>query len=180
MRIAIFSSWLPEMSNEHKILAQKIGEYLFEKGITVVTGGCTGIPSVVIEKAHELGGNTVGYFPNSGDFDHCIIDGNHKLEFYTEKCFVKGFTARSLEMIKNVDAAIVLNGRIGTLSEFGIAVEEGLPLGVIEGTGGVTDELQRLTKLVKKEFPNNDIIFDKDYKKVIDFLINHIKNKKQD
>jgi uncharacterized protein (TIGR00725 family) len=171
MKIGIFSSWKKEVTPEHKQIAYEISSYLIEKGITVVTGGCTGIPALCVEKAYECGGKTIGYFPNTGEHDHYTIDGNHAPEFYTERHFVQGFTARSLEMIKNVDAAIVLNGRIGTLSEFGIAVEEGLPLAVIEGTGGVTDELQRLTTLVHKEFPNNEVIFEKDYKKAIDILI---------
>jgi uncharacterized protein (TIGR00725 family) len=171
MKIAIFSSWKKEVPEKYRIITENIAQYLVSKGVTVVTGGCTGIPSVVIEKAYELGGTTIGYFPNTGEHDHFTIEGNHDPKFYNERYFVRGFTARSLAMIKNVDGAIVLNGRIGTLSEFGIAVEEGLPLAVIEGTGGVTDELQRLTKLVHKEFPNNEVIFEKDYKKAIDSLI---------
>jgi len=179
MKIALFSSWKKEVTEEHNILAQEIAIYLVDKGITVVTGGCIGIPAVCIEKAHALGGETVGYFPNTGEHDHYAIEGNHDARFYSKKHFVQGFTARSLEMIKNVDAAIVLNGRIGTLSEFGIAVEEGLPLAVIEGTGGITDELQRLTKLVQKEFPENQVIFEKDYKKAINQLIFNYKKSRR-
>lgn len=175
MKIAIFSSWRPEVEEENKILAQNIAKYLVSKDITLVTGGCTGIPAICIEEAYKLGGKTIGYFPSNGELNQNSIPGNHSLDFYSEINFAQGFTARSLEMIKNVDAAIVLNGRIGTLSEFGIAIEEGLPLLVLEGTGGITDELQNLTKLVKKEFPNNEVVFKTDYKKGIDLLI---KNKK--
>lgn len=181
MKIAIFSSWLPQISQENRSLAEKIGKYLAEKDIIVVTGGCSGIPAVCIESAHEHGAKTMGYFPHKDHddyYDRQHEENTHDIKFYSTAHFVHGFTARSLEMIKNVDAAIVLNGRIGTLSEFGIAIEEGLPLGVIEGTGGVTDELQRLTKIVKKEFPNNEVVFGTDYKQLIDSLIeNH--NSKQ-
>jgi len=175
MKIAVFSSWFPEVSKENRELAEKIGIYLTQKGVTVVTGGCIGIPSIVIESAHAHGGHTIGYFPNTNEKDHGDIQGNHSLTFYSTAHFIAGFTARSLAMIKDVDAAIVLNGRIGTLSEFGIAVEEGLPLIVIEGTGGVTDELQRLTKLVNKEFPNNEVVFTKDWKKEVDRVLEIMK-----
>jgi len=175
MKIAIFSSWLPKVKPEHEYLARNIARYLVENNIEIVTGGTTGIPGICIEEAKNLGSKTIGYFPNEGEHDHAEVDGNHESSFYTEKYFIKGFTARSLAMIKSVDAAIVLNGRIGTLSEFGIAVEEGLPIAVIEGTGGITDELQRLTKLVSKEFPNNEVIFEKDYKKAIDLLLKNYK-----
>lgn len=174
MKIAIFSSWLPEVSKENRELAEKIGIYLTQKGATVVTGGCSGIPALCIESAHTHGGQTIGYFPHKDHedyFDRQHEENTHNIKFYSTAHFIAGFTARSLAMIKNVDAAIVLNGRIGTLSEFGIAVEEGLPLAVIEGTGGITDELHRLTTLVHKEFPNNEVIFEKDYKQAIDKLI---------
>jgi predicted Rossmann-fold nucleotide-binding protein len=74
-------------------------------------------------------------------------------------------------MIKNVDAAIILNGRIGTLSEFGIALEEGLPIGIIEDTGGISDMVKDIMYAAQKNLSPNEIYFDKDYKKVIDHLI---------
>ena len=174
MKIAIFSSWLPQVSDDNQKLAKDIAHYLVEKGVTVVTGGCSGIPALCIEEAYRCNAETIGYFPHKDQNDYKDRqheENTHDIKFYTTTHFIQGFTARSLEMIKNVDAAIVLNGRIGTLSEFGIAVEEGLPLAVVEGTGGVTDELQRLTKLVKKEFPNGEVIFERDYRKAIDVLV---------
>lgn len=180
MKIAIFSSWLPKISEENQKLSQKIAKYLTKNGVEVVTGGCSGIPALCIETAKNFGARTIGYFPHKNQkeyYDRQHEENTHDIIFYDEAHFIPGFTARSLAMIKNVDAAIVLNGRIGTLSEFGIAVEEGLPLAVIEGTGGITDELKRLTTVVKKEFPNNEVIFEKDYKKAIDMLIENYQSK---
>jgi uncharacterized protein (TIGR00725 family) len=176
MKIAIFSSWLPEVSEHDKNLIEEIAQYLCEKNITVVTGGCSGIPALAIETTYKCGGKTIGYFPLKDQqdyYDRQHEENIHCIDFYSTTHFVAGFTARSLEMIKNVDAAIVLNGRIGTLSEFGIAVEEGLPIAVIEDTGGISNELQKITKLVKKDFPNNEVVFEKDYKKAIDLLISN-------
>ncbi len=180
MKIAIFSSWLPDVTQENKKLAHDIGTYLAERGIEVVTGGCSGIPALCIESAYHAGAKTIGYFPHSDHneyYDRQHEENVHDIKFYSTAHFITGFTARSLEMIKNVDAAIVLNGRIGTLSEFGIAIEEGLPLGIIEGTGGITDELKTIVRVAKKEFPNNEVIFGDDYKKIIDILIKKHKNR---
>lgn len=180
MKIAIFSSWLPQVTQENQKLAKNIGCYLAEKGITVVTGGCSGIPAICIEEGHASGAETIGYFPHknhSDYYDRQHEENTHDIKFYSTAHFVHGFTARSLEMIKGVDAAIVLNGRIGTLSEFGIAVEEGLPLGIIEGTGGISDELKNIIRVAKKEFPNNEVLFGDDYKKIIDTLIEKYKNR---
>jgi len=178
MKIAIFSSWLPEVSESNKTLAQGIAQYLCERNITVVTGGCSGIPGHVIEAVYTCGGTTIGYFPHKNQqeyLDRQHEQNIHSIEYYSTAHFVAGFTARSLKMIKNVDAALILNGRIGTLSEFGIAIEEGLPLAVLEGTGGISDELQKIAIIAGKEFPHNEVVFEKDYKKAIDLLI---RNKK--
>lgn len=180
MKIAIFSSWLLDVTEENKKLAHNIGTYLAEQGIEVVTGGCSGIPALCIESAYHASAKTIGYFPHSDRneyHDRQHEENVHDIKFYNTAHFIAGFTARSLEMIKNVDAAIVLNGRIGTLSEFGIAIEEGLPLGIIEGTGGITDELKTMVRVAKKEFPNNEVVFGDDYKKIIDTLIENHKNR---
>jgi len=180
MKIAIFSSWLPEISIKNEKIIKDIVQYLCYKDVTIVTGGCSGIPAIAIETAQKYSAKTIGYFPLKDQqdyFDRQHEKNIHRIDFYSVVHFIAGFTARSLEMIKNVDAAIVLNGRIGTLSEFGIAIEEGLPLAVIEGTGGISDELQNITKIANKKFPNNEVIFSKNYKKAIDTLIeNHQKS----
>lgn len=178
MKIAIFSSWLPEISNYNRSLAQSIAKYLSEKGITVVTGGCSGIPALVVEEAYRYDAEIIGYFPhhNKEEYHKCQYEENiHTIEYYSEVHFIAGFTARSLSMIKNVDAALVLNGRIGTLSECTIAIEEGLPIAVIEGSGGMADELKNLIGIAKKEFADDNVIFTKEYEAAIDTLIENYK-----
>lgn len=180
MKIAIFSSWSPIVSHKNKILAEKIGKYLAEKNITVVTGGCSGIPAVCIESAYENNAKTIGYFPlkdYSEYRDRQHEENIHNIQYYTTAHFVHGFTARSLEMIQNVDAALILNGRIGTLSEFGISIEEGLPIGIIETTGGISDILRKVFNAAQKEIKDNEIILSTDYKQIIDTLIKNYENK---
>jgi uncharacterized protein (TIGR00725 family) len=174
MKIALFSSWLPEVSEYNKNVAEGIAEYLHTRGVVLVTGGCTGIPAIAVEAMHKIGGMTVGYFPHTDRKEYIEkrhIKNAHALEYYSSTKFVTGFTARSLKMIEEVDAVIVMNGRIGTLSETGIAIEEGLPIAVIEGTGGIADELLNIMIAAKKTLPKKEVIFERDYKKAIDHLI---------
>jgi uncharacterized protein (TIGR00725 family) len=181
MKIAIFSSWLPIVSHENKILAEKIGKYLAKKDVTIVTGGCSGIPAICIESAYAHNARTIGYFPHKNEHDYHDRqheENTHDIKYYTTAHFIHGFTARSLEMIKNVDAAIILNGRIGTLSEFGIAIEEGLPIGIIEGTGGISEMVKDIMYIAQKNSSSAEIYFDTDYKKVIDHLIYNNKTTK--
>lgn len=174
INIAIFSSASLEISEKNILLAKNIGKYLADKNIKIATGGCLGIPSVVAESVFENNGEVIGYYPDLTTKEIFLNRQSHNNDIkdnYSERKFFKGFSNRSVKMIEDVDAAIVLNGRFGTLSEFTMAVEEGLPILVLEGTGGITDEIKRLGELIYKEFPYNKVVFEKDYKKGIDRLV---------
>lgn len=180
MKIAIFASASPQITYENLLLAQNIGKYLAEKGITIITGGCVGLPSAVAQSAFSAGAETIAYYPDLSERDllqNAQAHNNDLSHKYTQKRFFKGFTYRSVRMIEDADGAIVFNGRFGTLSEFSIAVEEGLKIAVIEGTGGITDEIKKLAEIVDRQFPNSHVIFSNDYKYAIDKLIENIKNK---
>lgn len=176
-KIGIFSSSSREISNENKRLAIEIGKYLSEREIIVVSGGSSGIPGIVIESAYHSGAHTELYSPDKDEKTHNLRKDNHALNYYKIKRFIPGFTSRSLEMIRNIDGAIILNGRIGTLSEFTIALEEGLDIAVIKGTGGIADEIENIVKIANKEFSNR-IFFGYDFRKAINDLLNHLNSKK--
>jgi uncharacterized protein (TIGR00725 family) len=179
MKIAIFSSAFNKPSQENILLAERIGEYLARNNITLLTGGCVGLPSLVAKSAHMNGSETIAYYPDVSEkelFNNQAIHNNDLSGVYTEKKFYEGFTQRSIEMIKEADAAIVFNGRLGTLSEFTIGIEEGLPIGVIENSGGVSDEIRKLCKLVNRDIEKDSIIIDNDYERIINHLISSKKN----
>ena len=145
---------------------------MHETGLTVVTGGSIGIPGIIVETAHQLGTKTIVFSPDKNHEEHATRHDNHVLSFYDDVFFCSGLTERSLKMINFVDAALILNGRMGTLSEFCISVEEGLPLSIITGTGGISDELTNIITIANKEFPS-EISSGPSYKEQIDFLIEH-------
>jgi predicted Rossmann-fold nucleotide-binding protein len=130
----------------------------------------------VIEKAYELGGVTIMFSPDKDMDSHQKRYDNHEVKFYNQVIYGDGFTARSLEMINSVDAALVLNGRTGTLCEFSMAVEEGLLVAVLTNTGGISDYLPSILKIVDKEFPSK-IFFGDNYKKQIDLLLQEARNR---
>lgn len=174
MKIAVFGSAKNEISPYVEIICKEIGVYLAEKGVTVVTGGSSGIPGLIVKSAFEAGANTEAYSPDENEIAHEKRNDNLSLEYFKSHKFIPGFTARSLAMIKDCDGALVVGGRIGTLSEFTIALEEGLHVAVIKDTGGVSNHLEYIVNIAEKEFPNQAVIFESDYKKAIDFLIEAI------
>ncbi len=52
-----------------------------------------------------------------------------------------GLMGRELINIRSSDIVVVTGGRCGTLGEFAIAYEEGKLIGVLSGTGGITEIL---------------------------------------
>jgi uncharacterized protein (TIGR00725 family) len=173
MKIAIFGSATSIVSKENKLLCKKVGKYLAQKKITVVTGGSHGIPGLVVLSAFKAGAKTEAYSPDKNRKEHHLRNDNLPLKYFKKTKFIPGFTARSLAMIKDVDGVLVLNGRIGTLSEFTIALEEGSDISVLKNSGGIADHLEYIVSVAKKEFPNK-VIFEVDYKKAIDDLIDLI------
>jgi hypothetical protein len=49
---------------------------------------------------------------------------------------------REIENIRSCDVIIFAGGRSGTLGEFAIAYDEAKVIGVLEGTGGITEHLK--------------------------------------
>ena len=141
--------------------------------MTIVTGGSLGIPGHISEEAHGLGGHTIMFSPDKNIEQHNQRHDNHEIKFYKEVVYGEGFTSRSLEMIRSVDCALVLNGRTGTLSEFTIAIEEGLPIAVITNTGGIADHLENIITIINKEFPQA-VLFGNSYQNQIKFLLQSI------
>ena len=57
---------------------------------------------------------------------------------------------REVVNIRSSDIVIIIGGRSGTLGEFSIAYDEGKLIGVVCGTGGITSEIEKIVKIVKK------------------------------
>ncbi len=171
MKIAIISSASELVTKENEVVTTQIVESLRGlKSVEILTGGCRGVPGIIVEKAKALGIKTVAYSPDENKISHQERFDNQDLQYFDEVNHHKGFTLRSLVMLQDADAVLVLNGRIGTLSEFAIALEEGRRVGVITNTGGIADELEHIVKVSKKDF-SGKIFFNDDPVKVIDWLV---------
>lgn len=172
MKIAIISSASVQVENGIQKKIQEIVKKFSEvSNITLVTGGSFGIPGLCIQEAKRLLIPTIAYSPDKNSIEHNARFDNLDINYFNEVKYIPGFTARSLEMIHNVDGILLLNGRIGTLSEFTIALEEGKRVGVITNSGGIADHLEYILKIAQKEFPNQ-VFFSDDYHRVIDWIVN--------
>lgn len=65
---------------------------------------------------------------------------------------------------------VIIGGRSGTLGEFAIAYEEGKLIGVLTGTGGITEALRSIEATLHKE-TGAEVIYESDPAQLIDRLL---------
>lgn len=174
MKIAVVSSAAPIKDQKIEKTIKELSKHLYGAGVELVTGGCSGIPELIINEFNRLGGTTTVFSPDKDSVSHSKRADNLPLGVATNYFYKEGFSQRSIDMLKYVDGVIVLNGRVGTLSEFTMAIEEGVPVLVIKETGGIADQLEYILKIAEKEFPNNFIMFTKEVGNGIQSLMKYI------
>jgi uncharacterized protein (TIGR00725 family) len=80
-----------------------------------------------------------------------------------------GLMGREIENIRSCDVVVFAGGRSGTLGEFAIAYDEGKIIGVLEGTGGVSDHIDQIVSFVGKQ-TGAVIVEDRDPRGLLDLL----------
>ncbi len=166
-----------KMSAEAKKKSYMLGRALAEAGCVVVTGGCPGLPSEATRGAKYAGGLTLGISPGLNLQEHVELYKS-PTEYLDILIFTgSGLMGREVIGVRSCDIIFIVGGRSGTLGEFSIAYDEGLPIGVLEGTGGITLGLRQVQKLVNKK-TGSVVLYDKDpYQLVRRLLKEHEKHK---
>jgi predicted Rossmann-fold nucleotide-binding protein len=173
-QVGIISSAIEQTKPSLIQKSKWIGETLASSDINIATGASIGFSHLIGLAAKEKGAKLTGYSPAKNSFLHQKQPDNASINDFDELYFNGyGFTARSLNFLTSVDAVIMLAGRIGTLSEFTIAFEEGIPVFVLKGFGGISDHIEQILYLTKKEKRANiSVVLDKKdmINKLIKFL----------
>jgi predicted Rossmann-fold nucleotide-binding protein len=81
-----------------------------------------------------------------------------------------GLMGREIENIRSCDLVVFMGGRSGTLGEFAIAYDEGKVIGVLQGTGGISDRMEVIVGLVQKE-TGSQIVYSRDPRELLEMLI---------
>ena len=101
-------------------LAERVGEELARRGITLVCGGLGGVMEAACKGAKSGGGTTIGILLGSDP-----EAANRWVDFP----ICTGLTyARNVIVVKTGRAVIAVGGAFGTLSEIGHAVAEDIPV----------------------------------------------------
>lgn len=156
IKIGVMASAEAEVAARLKDVLEELGAEIARRDCLLLTGATTGVPDAVSRGARRHGCLTIGISPAHNASEHQAVyglpvDGCEALIFTGF-----GLKGRNVVLVRSCDMVIVVAGGMGTLNEFTIAVDEGKVVGVLSGTGGIADEIERLLPHVRR--PENVII----------------------
>ena len=151
MTVGVMGSAGGVMVAEVRALVRRLGQEIASRGYVLVTGACPGLPQDAVIGAKENCGVVVGVSPALNIEEH-VRKYRSPTRGYDAIIYTgSGLMGREIENIRSCDVVIFAGGRSGTLGEFAIAYDEGKIIGVLSGSGGITDHLQTIVGMVNKD-----------------------------
>lgn len=160
--------------NDTTLKAQELGKWIAKTDCILFNGACPGLPNEAAIGAKENGGFVIGISPAFSEKEHIELykspENAYDVILYTGL----GLMERDILNIRSSDAIILVGGGIGTLNEFTVAYDEGNIIGVLTGTGGISDNIPEVLKMCHREL-NERIIFDSDPRKLVERIVLAVK-----
>lgn len=160
-------------------VAETIGAEIAHHGCVLTTCAATGFPLWAARGAKRAGGMTLGFSPAAHHYEHI-----HTYRLPTENIDALVYTGfgtagSDLLLMRSSDAIIFGCGRIGTIHEFTVAFQERKPIGILEGAWDTSDLLKDIMSH-DIERPHDNIIFDKDPRRLVERLIALVKKTREE
>lgn len=171
-KIGVMGGAAGNHSEEVREKAKAIGKAIAEKGAILFYGTTIGLPLQAAKAAKEANGLVIGVSPAENEEEHKqsykypLVDSD--IVIYTGMGLAGG---RNIVLVKSCDAIILIDGRIGTMNEFSIAYAAGIPIGILKGSRGFTDQVERLEKEVMKGEMPTPIISESNPEKLVEKLL---------
>ena len=149
-------------------LAVRLGKKIAAAACVLITGELDGIPGRVVEVHRQHGGLSVGISPAHSAVEHAALYDTPPCPSTVVIYSGFGFKGRNVIAVRSADIVILVSGGIGSLNEFTIAYDEGKIIGLLQGTGGVTDVAQTLLATLPVRSTGAVVIADPDPEQLID------------
>lgn len=151
IQVGVMGSAGGVLTDEQLELARRVGAEIARRGCVVVTGACPGLPHAAVLGAHEAGGASLGISPAHSREEH-VVQFESPIEPYSMMVFTgSGLMGREVHNIHSSDFVVFIGGRSGTLGEFCIAYDEGKLIGVLRGSGGISNEFVSIARHIIKD-----------------------------
>ncbi|HKP36318.1 MAG TPA: hypothetical protein VJT71_05630 [Pyrinomonadaceae bacterium] len=162
---------LPEVSEK----ANALGKAIAARDAILLTGATTGLIYATGKAAHDAGATHIGISPAHDKQEHI-----EKYRLPVDACDAIiytgfGLKGRNVVLVRSCDIVMFIAGSIGSLNEFTIAYDEGKIIGCLTGTGGAADEIERLTKALRKETKSR-LLYEDDPEKLLDRCLAVLQN----
>jgi predicted Rossmann-fold nucleotide-binding protein len=170
-KIGVYGSGITE--NQQAIqAARELGYALAQSKVIVITGGGSGMPSIVAQAAKQQGAEIWGFTPARDVSEQQQSYPSDDIHLYNKLFFIppaydraffldEQFSAsrdrstrlkyRNFLSTTHADAGIIVAGGWGTMNEFTNLLYDGKPIGVLLGTGGLADELTEWYPRLRKK-----------------------------
>lgn len=178
LKIGIMGSGRKDLPKHIRELAFKVGKSVAEHNCILINGACYGMPHEAAQGAKKADGFIVGISPAKDMQEHAIRYKFPKDDFDLIIFSGFGFKGRNVLNISSCDAVILINGSSGTLNEFSIAYDEGRVIGVMEGSGGISDHTKEIINICNKE-TGATMIYDKDPNNLVKRVIKAVRKRGQ-
>jgi hypothetical protein len=150
--------------------AFQMGRAIALRGCVLVTGACPGLPHQAVKGAKSANGIVVGISPALNFEEHAM---KYRSPYDGYDCLIytgSGLMGREIENIRSCDLVVFMGGRSGTLGEFAIAYDEGKVIGILRGTGGISDKMEVIVGLIQKS-TGSHVIYSQDPSDLLEKLI---------
>ncbi|MDP3765190.1 MAG: hypothetical protein Q8R04_01645 [Nanoarchaeota archaeon] len=167
MKIAICGASLPPFDKITLKKTFEIGKEIAAENHILRFGGCWGYPYEAAKGAFENDGKVQAVSPAKNKEEH-VINYKFPTQYFTEIDYTGlGIPGRNLPLVVNSDAIILISGQIGTLNEFTIAFYHKKPIGVLEGSGGITSLVKEIVEICRRVGEKDKIVYEKEPKRLV-------------
>ncbi len=167
IKVGVMGSAGGDMKPDIVERCKELGRAIADEGCAIITGGCPGLPHYAIIGCKEQGGLTIGVSP-ALSLDQHVNEYHSPTDHIDVMIYTgAGLMGREVTGVRSCDIILIVGGRSGTLGEFAIAYDEGRPIGVLEGTGGVADHVDDFLPVIQKG-TGSKITFDSDPRKLVE------------
>jgi hypothetical protein len=149
-----------DIGAQKKALA--LGQAIARHNCICITGACPGLPDKAAEGAKRAGGFVFGVSPAFSKREHSEIYGSPMEHFDMILFTGMGLMERDIVNIRSADAIVVVGGGVGTLNEFTVAYEEQKPVGILIGTGGISDHVPKILEFCNRQAAADRVLYDDD------------------